>query len=70
MIHLNNEDHFTLLWNPGHVARLKWVPWADGTGDTNFPSGVVQSDTDCKFKVGRHMGQNARGIFVGGFHVK
>ena len=67
-IRLTDEDDFTLLWNPGHAAKVKWVEWPHGTGNTNFPEGVVKSDDVCDFKVGRHMGENYRTI--GGFHRK
>ena len=72
VIRLENEEDFTLLWNPVHVARLKWVPWEMDhiTRNIDFPAGVVQSDkvSWCNLRIGRHMGTNLR--LIGRRHLE
>ena len=71
VIRLENEEDFTLLWNPRHVAIVKWVPWEMGDLKLrNFLPGVVKSDKVfwCNLRIGRHMGTNLR--LIGGRHLE
>ena len=37
-------SNFKLLFNPGNAAQINWEPWFEGTGNTDFPLGVVKTD--------------------------
>ena len=48
------RQNFQLLYNPQRGSKVTWRNWPDGTGDLNFPSGVVKSDDVCNLMVGRY----------------
>ena len=58
------ETNFQLLYNPNGAAQFTWLPWDQGTGNVNFPTGVVKSDESqsCNFMLARYNDYNETGF--------
>jgi len=45
-VHQARYSNYQLLYNPEGAASYTWLPWPEGTGDKNFPLGVVRSSSE------------------------
>ena len=45
-VYSSRRSGYQLLYNPEGAAKYTWVPWPEGTGNLNFPLGVVRSSDE------------------------
>jgi len=58
-----------VLWNPKGAAKLRWRSWEEGTGNLNFPQGVVKSSDTCNLMVARYNDHNESAVVDDTGHV-
>eukprot|EP00092_Neocalanus_flemingeri_P093696 GFUD01119100.1.p1 GENE.GFUD01119100.1~~GFUD01119100.1.p1 ORF type:complete len:369 (+),score=68.54 GFUD01119100.1:2-1108(+) len=60
---------FQLLYNPEGAAKFTFRPWPEGTGNKNFPLGVVKADEHCNLMLARYNDQDEVGMVDGDGYV-
>ena len=56
------ELNFEVLYNPEGVSDYAWRSWPEGTGDLNFPLGVIKTDEDCNLMIGKYRDNDERAL--------